>query len=158
MKQFLLKSRAENFSLFLWGSLVFLIVISRNQLWNCTHFGILPAKKSESLSSIPFEWSLFSRIIWFYLPSTKRTVNGKWHLIRLFQLKREPSYFFYGKPTRFYVRHLSLYTERRDEGIFCFVRFRLFFSFGFIFCPFFSFLRLLRFSCFKEQNYWLISH
>lgn len=136
MKQFLFKSRAENFSLFLWGSLVFLIVTSRNQLWNCTHFGILPAKKSESLSSIPFELSLFSRIIWFYLPSTKRTVNGKWHLIRLFQLKREPSYFFYGKPTRFYVRHLSLYTERRDEGTFCFVRFRLFFSFGFIFVLF----------------------
>ena len=27
-------------------------------------------------------------------------------------------FFFNGKPTRFYVRHLSLYTERRDEAFF----------------------------------------
>ena len=38
MEQYLLKSTAGNFSLFLWGSLVILIVTSRNQLRNCTHF------------------------------------------------------------------------------------------------------------------------
>ena len=38
LKEYLLKSTAGNFSLFLWGSLVILIVTSWNQLWNCTHF------------------------------------------------------------------------------------------------------------------------
>ena len=38
LKECLLKSTAGNFSLFLWVSLVILIVTSWNQLWNCTHF------------------------------------------------------------------------------------------------------------------------
>ena len=126
MEQYLLKSTAGNFSLFLWGSLVILVVTSRNQLWNCTHFGILPMnsndiqgflqKKKNSLSSLPFELSLFSRIIWLHppIPSTKQTVNGKRHLIRLFRLKREPSYFLMVNPLDFMW---GIYLFIRREGM-----------------------------------------